>query len=229
MHSYSSSTLYIAVRIFEDVVRIVKDTVDNLQLIALAAMWIAIKRDSITYIIPTAQKVADYSNGVFTNEDVIKCEAEILSAIKFDLAYADPSFIMSYCLVSNTSSLIASDEKIARAYYFGSYMIDLALLDDQLMSISPILLATTVGEIAIGLVMQPEKYLSLIHFEQWRTDIARNSFKDSDIFKVRSKIVRCIVASCTDKSYSRTIYKKYKRTRYGAISDDFLKKVSMLV
>ncbi|KAF7987142.1 hypothetical protein HCN44_001797 [Aphidius gifuensis] len=94
MHSYSSSTLYIAVRIFEDVVRIIKDTVDNLQLIALAAIWIAIKRDSITYIIPTTQKVADYSNGVFTDADVRKCKAEILAAIKFDLAYADPSFIL---------------------------------------------------------------------------------------------------------------------------------------
>lgn len=175
-----------------------------------------------------AQKVADYSNGVFKDEDVRKCEATILAAMKFDLAYADPSFIVSHCLVSNTSSLIASDEDIAKAYYFGSYMIDLALLDDQLMSISPILLAITVGEIAIGLVMQPEKYLSLIHFEQWRTDFARKVFKDSDIYHVRSKIVRCIIGSCTEKSYSRTIYKKYKRSRYGAISDDLLKKVSML-
>lgn len=57
MHSYSSSTLYIAVRIFEDVVRIFENTADNLHLIALAAMWIAIKRDSITYIIPSVSNI----------------------------------------------------------------------------------------------------------------------------------------------------------------------------
>ncbi|XP_011311622.1 uncharacterized protein [Fopius arisanus] len=224
-----SHMIYQTVRIFDDVLQAKRIPVQKLQLIMIAALWIVMKKDYIVYRIPGAKRMAHFADGVYTEDDVRAAEGLILQALNFWITYPDPFSMLTYFILTVDHSDFIGCEEREKIYYFGGYMLDLALLDDDLMKICPILLTATAAELAITLVMEPESTLYCTPFTRWRTKYAFGKLKDEEINCYRNLLIRNIAESCYRSSKSHVVHKKYSKSRYGKVAKKLIDKIQKLL
>ncbi|XP_063972730.1 uncharacterized protein LOC135160279 [Diachasmimorpha longicaudata] len=224
-----SNMIYPVVRIFDDMLQACRIPLQNLQLIVICALWIIMKKDYIVYRIPGAQKMANFADGLYTDTDVRYGEIQIMQTLKFQINYPDPFSMLVYFMLAPDHSDFIDAEQRETIYYFGGYMLDLALLDEELMKTSPILLSATVAELAATLVMEPENTLHCTLFKRWRSGYASSKLQDEDINHCRILIIRNITESCYRSSKSHVVHKKYSKTRYGCVSKKLIGKIQKLV
>ncbi|XP_015126063.1 uncharacterized protein LOC107047750 [Diachasma alloeum] len=224
-----SHMVYPVVRIFDDMLQACRIPLQKLQLIILSALWIIMKKDYVASRIPGAQKMASFSDGLYTDADVRSGEIQIMQTLKFQINYPDPSSMLAYFMLAVDHSDFIDEEQRETIYYFGGYMLDLALFDAELMKTSPILLSATAAELATTLVMEPENTLHCTLFKRWRSGYANKKLQDEDINHCRDLMIRNITESCYHSSRSHVVHKKYNKWRYGTVSKKLIDKIQKLV
>ncbi|XP_015114104.1 G2/mitotic-specific cyclin CYB1 [Diachasma alloeum] len=224
-----SNMVYPVVRIFDDMLQACRIPLQNLQLIMICALWIIMKKDYIAYRIPGAQKMASFSNGLYTDADVRSGEIQIMQTLKFQINYPDLSSMLVYFMLALDYSDFIDEEQRETIYYFGGYMLDLVLFDEELMKTSPILLSAAAAELAITLVMEPENTLHCTFFKRWRSGYANEKLQDEDINHCRILMIRNIIESCYRSSKSHVVHKKYNKSRFGRVSKKLIDKIQKLV
>ncbi|XP_015119667.1 cyclin-B2-2 [Diachasma alloeum] len=223
-----SNMVYPVVRIFDDMLQACRIPLQKLQLIMLSALWIIMKKDYIVSRIPGAQKMASFSDGLYTDADVRSGEIQILQTLKFHINYPDPSSMLVYFMLALDHSDLIDEEQTETIYYFGGYMLDLALFDEELMKTSPILLSAAAAELATTLVMEPENTHCTL-FKRWRSEYANEKLQDKDINHCRDLMIRNITESCYRSSRTHVVHKKYSKWRYGGVSKKLIDKIQKLV
>ncbi|XP_070154834.1 uncharacterized protein [Polyergus mexicanus] len=124
---YSSNIIYQTVKLFDITIdRILVET-DNIQLMALACLWITLKRELTSYKIPSATTIVKMAKDLYLNQEknLLIYEKKIISAVKFNFRFADPYSLLFYYILDITQdkkcNINSSD--ILCIYFCGSYLM----------------------------------------------------------------------------------------------------------
>ncbi|KAK0086285.1 hypothetical protein PV325_003431 [Microctonus aethiopoides] len=221
------NTSYQAARMLHDILDAKQISIKELQLVELSSLWIALKNNILGYALPDASRIISFSDGAYTKEDLYKCEKNILKTLDFNVSYADPYSVFSYSMVAHENYVfMPKDSNII--YYYGNYMLDVALFDENLMDLSPILLGCAAAEMSLAITLAPEEAFTDPVHNHWRSDCAKANFTPAEILRVQSLILRLIIKSSYTINPEHVIFKKYKRSRYGRVSYSLILSVSKL-
>ncbi|XP_057331852.1 uncharacterized protein LOC130671790 [Microplitis mediator] len=220
---------YYAVRLMDDVLSLLTPIpTERLQLVELASYWIILKRDHHFHCTPLADKIVALSNGAFTVKELNEWERKILMLLSFDISYPDVSSMVVLNILSDSNLSRIGDNNIGSAYYFASYMIEVSLFDEQLMEESSILLASTIAELSVVLVMSTPYSTADISSSGW-SPLYASRFREQDRMRVRSRIIQQIIKSVGGGDQEHCVYSKYKRSRYGAVSQALILHITKLL
>lgn len=211
--------------------RIPMQTID-MQLTALACLWIALKREEYFHKIPSGSTIIAFAKELYEGrlDLLVERERRILAALNFNISFVDPFSLFAYYLISCKRDIDIPDDKISSIYYCGSYVIDLTLLDEGFCCVSPHLLVVTVAELILCVVLNFERDSPRWSF--WRKAISEGSlrkFNEDEIRPLRTIMLRHILSSNEKSSCFIVIYKKYKRGRYGRISDFLINRANKIL
>ncbi|XP_072764183.1 uncharacterized protein [Anoplolepis gracilipes] len=123
---YSSNIIYQTVKLFDIAIdRILVDT-NNIQLMALACLWITLKQEITRHKIPSATTIVEMAKDVYIGqeEDLLMYERKIILAVDFNLRFADPfSLIFYYILdVIRDNTYNINTNNILHIYFCARYI-----------------------------------------------------------------------------------------------------------
>ncbi|KAK0169136.1 hypothetical protein PV327_002882 [Microctonus hyperodae] len=226
-YNYSSFIAYQAARIMHDMFDAKRISIKELQLVELSSLWIALKNNILGYSLPDASRIISFSDGAYTKEDLHKCEKNILQILNFNVSYADPFSVFFYSIISH-DNFIFMPKNSNIIYYSGNYMLDVALFDESLMDLSPVLLGCAAAEMSLVINLAPEEAFTDPEHNHWRSDCAKANFTSAEILRVQSLILRLIIKSSYTINPEHVVFKKYKRSRYGRVSYSLILNISKL-
>ncbi|XP_011872071.1 PREDICTED: uncharacterized protein LOC105564366 isoform X1 [Vollenhovia emeryi] len=218
---YTSSIVYQTIKLFNVAIdRILVDT-NNIQLVALACLWINLKREAPYNKIPSATVILSLAKDLYTDQekDLLMYEKKILSAVNFNTRFADPFSLLSYYILivnrDNNSNVVRSSD-IARLYFCGSYMIDLSMLEESLCDIPTCVIAMAAVELSFHLVYSSDDNINEAWFQVWRrkqlTEWEERMMKSTKRLMLQHALTH-------DEFGSSVIYKKYLRIRFGSVTN----------
>ncbi|XP_011497421.1 PREDICTED: uncharacterized protein LOC105361837 [Ceratosolen solmsi marchali] len=125
-HKYPSFILYQAVKIFDSYINAIEVALNELQTVALAALWIALKKDLIIDDVPEASTIIKLAGTAFqgNKKPLFECEKKILMTLNFEISFAEPfSMLALYTVMIDEVRDLAS-MKVQELYYCGSYLVN---------------------------------------------------------------------------------------------------------
>ncbi|KAM0730700.1 G2/mitotic-specific cyclin-1 [Formica fusca] len=223
---YSSNIIYQTVKLFDITIdRILVET-DNIQLMALACLWITLKRELTSYKIPSATTIVKMAKDLYINQEksLLIYEKKIISAVKFNFRFADPYSLLFYYILDVTldkkCNINSSD--IPCIYFCGSYLLDISMLDENLCDRSVCVLAIAAAELSLYSV-----YSDNTNMHKWcklrRRKYSLTECEEMAMSFTKQSIIQQAVES--DKFGSNIVYKKYLRTKHGRVSNFLLDKM----
>ncbi|XP_012274747.1 uncharacterized protein LOC105696674 [Orussus abietinus] len=226
---YPSFILYQTVMLFLATLNTKPVKLSDLQLIALASLWIVLKREYIYRLVPSSKTVISLAKDLYEERKdlLVQCEREILISLNFDIVFPDPFAILSYHLVRYEGTTQLRDDQVEFAYYCGSYLIDVSLFEEILREKTSTLLGIVAAQTAIFATVASERELLSPRWTSWRSPIL-NKFPDREIQKVRALMIAAVMKSKIAHTAHESVFKKYNRSRYGGVSRAFIQKVEVL-
>lgn len=229
---YSSHIIYQTVKLFNVAIDKILVEMNDIQLMALACLWITLKQEAHSVKIPSATTILQLAKDLYVNQE--KClliyEKKILSTIKFNIRFADPFSLMSYYILnvnrdSQCNLILPTD--IVRLYFCGSYMIDLSMLDENLCDMPACVIAMAAVELALRFV-----YLSDVNMDQawcqvWRSKQSLTEWEERMMNTTKRIMIRHALEY--EKFSSNIVYKKYLRSKHGKISHFLYDKLKQII
>jgi hypothetical protein len=130
--SQSNETLFMSVNIMDRYISKKKITLNNYQLVAISSYLIASKYEDTNT--PSINDLIYISKDIYTHNDIINMEIDILSTLNFDIfSVSSYQFYSFFYLVSNLNNKIL--------FCLGHLILELCLLNIDIMSYDPSLLA----------------------------------------------------------------------------------------
>ncbi|KZC11091.1 PREDICTED: uncharacterized protein LOC107189249 [Dufourea novaeangliae] len=227
---YPSCIIYQAVKLFDAAMDKIRAETKYIQLTALASLWIALKRQETLNKIPTATKMIALAKDLYAGREdlLIDYESKILRALNFNVVFPDAYSLYRYHLI-NYYRVDVPEKTFAFLCHAGGYVIDITLLDKQFCHMSPALIAVTAAELVLGLVLD-----DIPRWLFWRGllyaagNSSNDRFQDEEIDRCRVRMLRSILKSGKKYNGFDAVYKKYSRSRYGRISEQFFKRATEL-
>ncbi|XP_025156844.1 uncharacterized protein LOC105192656 isoform X2 [Harpegnathos saltator] len=220
--NYESSIIYQAVKLFDTAVDRITVNTEQIQLLAIACLWIILKRDLANYKVPSATKMLKLATNVYDRREgcLLIYEKKILSALKFNVRFADPFSLLMYHISSLNQTLRYLDQdEIMRVYFCGSYLIDVTMLDESLCITSVFVLAITAFELALDFVLASNNT-----DQTWRQLLGNKEalaiWEEGQISFVKQIMVKLVLQTGNP---SKIIYRKYQRSRTCKVSDFIVK------
>ncbi|KAG7200799.1 hypothetical protein KM043_003172 [Ampulex compressa] len=227
---YPSFVIYQSVKLFDVVMDRAPVQTIYMQLVALATLWITLKREGNVLKLPSASSMISHARELYENREdlLIQCEREILIAVDFNVTFPDPFSLFAYYMINCKRHVDIPEGAITYAYYCGGYLIDLTLMDEKLCCTSSSLVASTAAELVLCVTI--DRTLSPVRCQLWRNTITSNStsskrFQDMEIVQLRETMVKYVLISAQKHSRFEVVYKKYKCSRYGRISELFVEAI----
>ncbi|XP_032682484.1 uncharacterized protein LOC116849451 [Odontomachus brunneus] len=125
-YNYDSTIIYQTVKLFNLVVDRILINTEQIKLMALACLWIILKRELPSYKVPTTTMVLKLAKDVYKNQEkrLLIFERDILSILMFNMRFADPySLLVYYILSFNKIPRYINKYDIIRIYYCGSFLV----------------------------------------------------------------------------------------------------------
>ena len=197
--SQSNETLFMSVNIMDRYISKKKITLNNYQLVAISSYLIASKYEDTNT--PSINDLIYISKDIYTHNDIINMEIDILSTLNFDIfSVSSYQFYSFFYLVSNLNNKIL--------FCLGHLILELCLLNIDIMSYDPSLLA-------IGSLIVAKKSLEI---QGGLPNIKLfYNYNESDMIEIQKKIVlflNRIVYS--DKNC--LILEKFEKKKYLSVS-----------
>ncbi|KAJ8681898.1 hypothetical protein QAD02_017690 [Eretmocerus hayati] len=234
-HKYPSFILYQAVKIFDFYIDVKEVDMIELQPSALAALWIALKRDLTLDDVPEASEIMKLARGPSFKENkkpLVEYEKAILMALKFEISFADPFSMLALYTIMIEEVRELDSIKVQQLYYCGSYLIDLSLLNDKMLNITAVHLAAISAEITLVLNMEAEKKRN-DSWSYWRKKLfeanpilEKYRLSDGKMNCLRNQLMRTVILSKDSETDFHVVHKKYSKQRYGPVSSLIVSKVS---
>ena len=197
--SQSNETLFMSVNIMDRYISKKKITLNNYQLVAISSYLIASKYEDTNT--PSINDLIYISKDIYTHNDIINMEIDILSTLNFDIfSVSSYQFYSFFYLVSNLNNKIL--------FCLGHLILELCLLNIDIMSYDSSLLA-------IGSLIVAKKSLEI---QGGLPNIKLfYNYNESDMIEIQKKIVlflNRIVYS--DKNC--LILEKFEKKKYLSVS-----------
>ncbi|XP_025153343.1 uncharacterized protein LOC105180464 [Harpegnathos saltator] len=220
--NYESSIIYQAVKLFDTAVDRITVSTEQIQLLAIACLWIILKRDLANYKVPSATKMLKLAKNVYDKREgcLLIHEKKILSALKFNVRFADPFSLLMYHISSlNQTHRYLNQDEVMRVYFCGSYLIDVSMSDESLCNTSVFVLAITAFELALDFVLASNNM-----DQTWRQLLGNKEtlaiWEEGQISFVKQIMVKLVLQTGNP---SKIVYRKYQRSRTCKVSDFIVK------
>ncbi|CAL1673815.1 unnamed protein product [Lasius platythorax] len=224
---YSSNIIYQTVKLFDIAIdRILVET-DNIQLLALACLWITLKREITSAKIPSVTTILQLAKELYIDreQDLLMYEEKILLAVKFNLRFADPFSLLCYYIVdvtrNNKYNIHSNDTSLI--YFCGSYLLDISMLDESLCDTSACVLTIAAAELSLCAVYSDNISMDYTWCQLWRKKYLLTEWEERAMSFTKQTIMRQALES--NRFGSNIVYKKYLRSKRCRISDFLLDKM----
>ena len=169
------------------------------QLIAISSYFIASKYEDIYP--PYLDELSQICNYIYSNEDIIKKEYEILVGLNFDILYNS-----SYKYLTFLHSI--ADKENLKLLYLAQFILELSLDNLDILEHSQSLRALSALLIA-------KKILRIT--KSWNDLRLFYSYNDSDVKKVQKKMIALLSQAMKSKT-KNAIYEKFESSKYKSVS-----------
>ena len=197
--SQSNETLFMSINIMDRYISKKRICLNNFQLVAISAYLIASKYEDTNY--PLINDLIYISKNIYTQNDIISMEKDILTTLNFDIfSVSSYQFFSFFYLFTNSNNKIL--------FYLGNLILELCLLNIEIMSYKQSL-------IAIGAFLVAKKSLE-INGELMDNKLFYD-YNENDIKEIQKKIVLFL----NKKVYSNKkclIFEKFEKKKYLSVS-----------
>ncbi|XP_012055545.1 PREDICTED: uncharacterized protein LOC105618621 [Atta cephalotes] len=219
---YSSHVIYQTVKLFNVAIDRIHVGIDDIQLIALACLWIILKQDAPSDKIPSATVILELAKDLYSNQekDLLKYEKKILCAVKFNTRFADPFSLLSYYILNvnqDSRCNIIKPNDIACVYFCGSYMIDSSMLDENLCETPVYIIAIAAVELSLRIVYLSDVNVNPEWYQVWRNKQSLIEWEERMLNSTKQIMIQRTVEY---KDFgANVIYKKYMRSKHGKVTN----------
>ena len=148
-------SLFLAINIMERFMSIETVQIDRLQLLATGSLFIAAKYEEV--FSPLVKNYAYFTDGSYTEEEILQAEKYILTILNFDLNYPNPMNFLR--------RISKADDYDVQSRTLGKYLLEITIVDYKFIGMRPSLccaLAMYLARLILGKV--PIWNGNLIHY-----------------------------------------------------------------
>ncbi|MCJ1470737.1 G2/mitotic-specific cyclin [Pseudocyphellaria aurata] len=160
-------TMFLAVNIIDRFLSARVVELDRLQLVGITAMFIASKYEEV--LSPHVQNFKHVADDGFTEEEILKAERFVLSALEYDLSYPNPMNFLRR--ISKADNYDIQTRTLAK------YFLEISLLDHQYMKYPPSFIAAASMYLARLVLDRGEWDNVLTHYSGYTEEEIQPVFK----------------------------------------------------
>ena len=197
----SNETLFMCINIMDRYTSKKKISLDIYQLVGISSFLIASKYEDTDS--PSIDKLIYISKYIYTHNDIVSMEKDILKTLNFDIFSVSSFHFFSYFY-------IISEINNKKLFHLGQLILEICLLNIEIMSYNQSL-------IALGAFLIAKKCLNI----KGGTNIKIfYNYTDEDIKEIQKKII-LLLSNVVYNDKNNLIMDKFKRNRYMSVSHIF--------
>ncbi|KAK6544385.1 G2/mitotic-specific cyclin [Orbilia ellipsospora] len=147
-------TLYLTVNIIDRFLGLKQVGLDKLQLVGVAAMWVAAKYEEVYS--PSIKNFIYVSDGGYVEDELLRAERYILTTLDYDLSYPNPMNFLR--------RISKADDYDIRTRTFAKYLMEVSLLDYRFLEYNGSLVAAAAMYMARKMYNRGSWNASLVHY-----------------------------------------------------------------
>ncbi|GAA6080325.1 cyclin N-terminal domain-containing protein 2 isoform X2 [Tachysurus ichikawai] len=143
--NFSEETLYLAVHLLNRVLRQIKISISNLQLVGIVCLFLAAKKEEC--LLPEVSELCYLMANTYSKKQLLRMERRVLCTLKFELSLTPPiHFLLLSAYIARCSEKVIC---MAR------YLLELSLLEAKCVCFFPVQLAAAALRLARHLIQEP--------------------------------------------------------------------------
>jgi hypothetical protein len=194
-------TLYLSINLIDRYLSVTKIQKSKFQLLGISAMLIASKYEEIY-----APEVRDFiyiTDKIFTKEEIIEMESEILAKLNFDILSTSPyRFLERFHFISNDGD--------KRTFFIAQYLIELSLLEYKMLIYPPSMKASAA-------LFLSRKILKIDAPNCWNNTLQfHTNYKEKELVNCAKDY--CSILELVPRISLKSCYKKFAADNYEEAS-----------
>ncbi|KAK2848205.1 hypothetical protein Q7C36_009887 [Tachysurus vachellii] len=143
--NFSEETLYLSVHLLNRVLRQIKISISNLQLVGVVCLFLAAKKEEC--LLPEVSELCYLMANTYSKKQLLRMERRVLCTLKFELSHTPPiHFLLLSAYIARCSEKVIC---MAR------YLLELSLLEAKCVCFFPVQLAAAALRLARHLIQEP--------------------------------------------------------------------------
>lgn len=148
-------TLYLAINIMDRFMSLEIVQIDKLQLLATGSLFIAAKYEEV--FSPSVKNYSYFTDGSFTEEEILQAEKYILTILEFELNYPNPMNFLR--------RISKADDYDVQTRTLGKYLLEITIIDYKFIGVLPSLCSASAMYIARTIMSKSPVWTgNLIHY-----------------------------------------------------------------
>lgn len=186
-------TLFLAINIMDRFMSLEIVQIDKLQLLATGSLFIAAKYEEV--FSPSVKNYAYFTDGSYTEEEILQAEKFVLTVLNFDLSYPNPMNFLR--------RILKADDYDVRSRTLGKYLLEISIIDYKFVGMMPSLCSASAMYIArIILQKTPVWNGNLVHYS--------GDYRVEDMRECIEKIIAFLVSPVEHEEF----HKKYASRKF---------------
>ncbi|KAJ3154519.1 G2/mitotic-specific cyclin [Geranomyces michiganensis] len=184
-------TLYMCVNIIDRFLTDRPCSMNKLQLVGLASLFIAAKYEEVNA--PPISSIVYFGDGGYVAEDIMKAERYILQILKFELHYPSPMSFLRRC--SKADSYDIQTRTVAK------YLMEISIVDHRFLAVRPSMTAAAALYLARKMLQRGPWDANLIHY---------SGYKEAELIPT----VELMTDYLRRQNKTNALYKKYSSRKF---------------
>lgn len=186
-------TLFLAINIMDRFMSVEVVQIDKLQLLATGSLFIAAKYEEV--FSPSVKNYAYFTDGLYTEDEILEAEKYILTILNFDMNYPNPMNFLR--------RISKADDYDVQLRTLGKYLLEVTIVDHKFIGILPSLCSAAAMYIArLILKKDPVWNGNLIHYS--------GGYRVEDMRECVELIFNYLIAPIEHDEF----YKKYSSRKF---------------
>lgn len=186
-------TLYLAINIMDRFMSLEIVQIDKLQLLATGSLFIAAKYEEV--FSPSVKNYSYFTDGSYTEEEILQAEKYILTILDFDLSYPNPMNFLR--------RISKADSYDVQTRTLGKYLLEISIIDYKFIGMLPSLCSACSMYIARSIMGKtPTWNGNLIHYS--------GGYKVEDMKDCINLIIQYLISPIEHDEF----FKKYSTKKF---------------
>lgn len=186
-------TLFLAINIMDRFMSLEVVQIDKLQLLATGSLFIAAKYEEV--FLPLVKNYAYFTDGLYTEDEILQAEKYVLTVLSFDLSYPNPMNFLR--------RISKADDYDVQSRTLGKYLLEILIIDYKFIGMLPSLCLASAMYIARSiLAKEPVWNGNLIHYS--------GGYRVGDMKECIEKMIAFLVAPVEHDEF----FKKYASRKF---------------